>query len=415
MRGHSLKKKELPEGDFGVAGAHTARRSNPRVLQVHHFRFPAVAGGVDRVVVELLRALGPHEAVLFEVGGWSDRRLVKKHVEGFTVYRRRLRRPSSKASWHQKVWAVLEEVLTLAQLALLLRRERIDVVHLHTLQDYQEYFIRLSRWGLCRCLLTLHRGETLGFRERSRQQQERWRRILDRCWGVSAVSRSLARLAERRLPMRKRVRAVLNGIGDPAEATGMVGAEFQGESGYALCIGALEHYKGHDIAIEAWRNVGRQYPELELRIVGSGSLERSLRRQAEESHARVRFMGALRHEEVLETLAGASLFLMPSRNEGLGVAVLEAMSLSRPIIASDIPVFQELITDGDDGRLFEAGNAESLSRTVMEVLSDDQSRARLQTSARARFLKRFRAAEMVAGYRQIYREIRSGAASDAGG
>jgi len=378
-----------------------------RVLQVHHFRYPMVAGGVDRVVAELVRELGPSQVVLFEVGEWADARLRRREEEGLTVYRRRLRAPGDAHGLARRLMAGLEFLTILLQLAWIVRRERIHVVQLHTLQDYHRYFVVLARLGLCKYLVTLHGSETLAFPERPEAQRRRWADVLRQATVVTAVSRTLSAIALERLPLAQMPTTVHNGISEPGPTASSVGCPWPRP--YAICVGALRHYKGHDVAIEVWRHLDAAGGgSLDLLIVGRGELETELKAQAQALEGKVHFLGSLKHGSVLALVDAATLYLMPSRSEGLSIALLEAAALQKAIVATDLPTFREVVEHDCSGRLFPPEDSATLAAQVQDLAADGPMRERLGESARARYEEQFTVERMASGYRKLYAAIAEG-------
>lgn len=379
----------------------------PRVLQVHHGFYPTIQGGVDRVVAELLEVLGSDQAVLFEVGDLNDRALSCRKDNRVRIYRKRLRPMDGRLSWPRRIWARCEWFHALFQLARMLHRERIDVVHLHTLQDYQLYFRTLSRLFGYPYIVTLHRGETLAFPERPVEQRRRWTDILRGATKVTAVSETLAQAAKRKLPIREKPVVVYNGISEPIPALYQPDAVVPSERSYAICVGALRHYKGHDIAIRAWGMLIRQGVELDLAIAGEGELREALTEQAEAEGCldRIHFLGAVPHNQVIGLVRDAAFYLMPSRNEGLGLALLEAASLYKPIIASDIPVFREIVSDGRSALLFTPEDAGALAEQVRRILGEPGLVGTLGQGAREAYLAGFSPEAMLAGYKEVFRQV----------
>ena len=379
--------------------------SHPRVLEVHHFRYPRIRGGVDRVVAELVEAIEPECRILFEVGQWGERRLQRRHEGNLIVYRKHLVLPWTVRGFPRRLYTKVRALTDLWHLWRLIRKERIDIVHLHTLQDYHIYFKILGRLGVCPYVITLHRAETLEFPNRPQAQKDRWREILDGASEVTAVSTTLAETARTNLPLTTVPRVVRNGISDPVPG----GIQVRGHSSrgrpYAVCIGALERYKGHDVAIDAWGVLSRIHKfNIELLIVGDGSLREELEARIARRGCRnrVRLLGAIPHREVLDLVAGATLCVMPSRSEGLSIALLEAAALARPIIASDIPVFREVIDDGRNGVLFPVDDARVLATKLCKLLDDDMKLQAMGNSARERFLAALGRDRMKEAYQDIF-------------
>lgn len=145
----------------------------------------------------------------------------------------------------------------------------------------------------------------------------------------------------------------------------------------ALCVASLEEYKGHRHLLDALARDPR-LARIELKLVGTGSLEAALRSQARELGltARVKFLGARSELEVASLLASADLFVLPSvvaRNgqmEGVPVALMEALASGVPTIATRLSGIPELVLDDVTGVLVEPADAGDLARALVALLAD---------------------------------------------
>ena len=117
--------------------------------------------------------------------------------------------------------------------------------------------------------------------------------------------------------------------------------------------------------------------------------------------------GQRSYAETMSLIAAADVLAMPSRNEGFGLALLEAMALSTPVVASDIAVFRELGGEPSVVRLFEPGNATALANAVCAVLTDHASARHQAALAREHFVNNFSHTTMLGAYRSLYAEISS--------
>jgi glycosyltransferase involved in cell wall biosynthesis len=112
-------------------------------------------------------------------------------------------------------------------------------------------------------------------------------------------------------------------------------------------------------------------PELDLVVVGGrGWRDKRLVRElgARQPLGHVRWLGYVGERELVALYAGAELFIYPSRLEGFGLPVLEAMACGTPVVASDVPALREVA--GDAARLVPPGDAEKLAAAVSSLLSD---------------------------------------------
>ena len=114
---------------------------------------------------------------------------------------------------------------------------------------------------------------------------------------------------------------------------------------YLLYTGRLSHGKGLLDLIEAVAPVLRKRP-IKLKLCGDGELRSELEKAAEHYDVRdsVQFMGVLDHERLSEIYSNATVFIFPSRYEGMPTSVLEAMSSGLPVIASDIAAHRQIRT-----------------------------------------------------------------------
>jgi glycosyltransferase involved in cell wall biosynthesis len=172
-----------------------------------------------------------------------------------------------------------------------------------------------------------------------------------------------------------------------------------------LAAARQEAQKGLDTLIEAFTSVLRAVPEARLLLAGrDGAQTAQLHALVERLHVghAVWFLGT--RDDIPELLCAADVFVLPSRWEGLPGAVLEAMALETPVVASDLPMVRETVTDGLTARLVAVDQPSALASAALEVLADPAAAAERTGRARADFLDRFtidRAADrMVALYRR---------------
>jgi len=112
--------------------------------------------------------------------------------------------------------------------------------------------------------------------------------------------------------------------------------------------------------------------ELKLRITGGGRIESALKRLADELGVAdlVDFAGKVPYSDIIKNHDQIDIHVCPSRRESFGVSILEAMARRKPVVASDIPAFDELVQDGITGMRFCAGDAEDLAEKLQSLLLD---------------------------------------------
>ena len=135
-------------------------------------------------------------------------------------------------------------------------------------------------------------------------------------------------------------------------------------------VARLEAEKGHRTLIDAWPVVLEAHPEAWLLIVGEGSERNSLEAQAASLGIADHVVFTGRREDVPAVTAALDVAVLPSYREAQGLSVLEAMALSRPVVASNVGGIPEMIEDGVSGLLVPAGDCEALAASIVRLLSD---------------------------------------------
>jgi glycosyltransferase involved in cell wall biosynthesis len=122
-------------------------------------------------------------------------------------------------------------------------------------------------------------------------------------------------------------------------------------------------------------------PRLEFVMTGAGPLEAAVRRRVAQSDGAVQFLGVV--EDIKEHVAGLDVLVVPSRQDGRPIVVLEALALGVPVLATRIGGLPELVRDGETGFLCEPGDVDGFRDRLYALASDRAGLARLQRSARA--------------------------------
>ncbi len=279
----------------------------------------------------------------------------------------------------------------LAQLAALMaqmRRLRPAAVHAHWIVPQGLVLAAAAALGARgpRRVCTAHGSDVSALRGGFWRAARRW--VARRCDRIVAVSEPLkARLAAEGCPPG-RIDVVPMGVdldtlfvpdGSPRHA-----AEI-------LFVGRLVRGKGADILVRALPDVLAARPDATLTLVGGGPEREGLAELARGLGlaGRVAFLGPLPHAALAERYRRAAVTVLPSREEGFGLVLVEAMGCGCPVAASDIPALRELLLGGQAGRLFRAGDAADLARVLGELLSDEAARLALGARGRAHAADRY--------------------------
>ncbi|QDV65941.1 glycosyltransferase [Crateriforma conspicua] len=176
-----------------------------------------------------------------------------------------------------------------------------------------------------------------------------------------------------------------------------------------ISVGRLVPEKGHGTVVAALPQLIRQYPDLRYVILGEGPNRQTLLDQAKKLSVaeHLHLPGWVDHDEAIRRMVAADVIVMPSHSiqEGFGLALAEAMLCVTPIVASRIPVFEEVAGGPSDVlRFFGQGDSGSLAETLLPLLSNiwktDDFRPLQQ-----RVSDKFDVGKMSRAYAELYAEV----------
>lgn len=228
-----------------------------------------------------------------------------------------------------------------------------------------------------------------------------------------AVSRSVERTMARRLLISKRRITVIprgrdpRALGERSEdrrANVRARLGLSDHNAVVLCVARHDHAKGLDLAVAALQLLEHDQPVTLLIAGGSGNLTASLERQATGRlgpgrRHRLQLLGV--RSDVPDLLAAADVFCFPSRREGSPGALLEAMALEVPIVATDIPPIREVI--GAHPGLVGDPTPQALAGAVARALRRPPTAAARRL--RQRFLDRYTLESSAVALSALYREL----------
>ena len=167
---------------------------------------------------------------------------------------------------------------------------------------------------------------------------------------------------------------------------------------------ALTREKGHDVLLRAVSFASGRCPNLGLVVAGDGPLRRSLERLSGKLglQGKVVFLGFRRR--IWEVLKALDAFVLPSRREGLGVSILEAMACGLPVIATDVGGISEAVSDGDTGILVPPDDPKAMGEAMVLLASDGKLREEMGRRARER-ARYFDIERTVRDTEAVYREV----------
>jgi glycosyltransferase involved in cell wall biosynthesis len=166
------------------------------------------------------------------------------------------------------------------------------------------------------------------------------------------------------------IEVVPNGIDHEAYSR----PEVDREPGRLVTVGRLCERKGQADLLRAFARLHEADPDVHLDVVGKGPQRAQFQRLAGELGVAdaVTFHGFVSHDEKVRLLNRATVFVFASRQEGFGLAVLEAMAAGLPVVARRLPVYREFFEDGRHGHLVAPDAFETAFGTAVAALLDDE-------------------------------------------
>jgi glycosyltransferase involved in cell wall biosynthesis len=358
-----------------------------------------VRGGVEEVVLALLRRLDPAEFRLALAAPAPLLDAFAPDLAGVSVDTLAV----TAESWR--------EPAEIVRLAGFFRRWRPDLVNAHLFRAAAVAAPLARVTGVPRIVETFH-------------GREGWRRGAIR--GNFAVDRAIFRLCDRAIAVSEaaarylvetkgypaaKVVVVPNGRDLSAFAPAGARDEVRKELGVDRVaplvgvVGRLEAQKGHRYLFDAWPAVVREYPDARLAVVGEGSLRAPLAAQAQALGVAdsVLFLGF--RPDVPRVLDALDALALPSLYEGMPLTVIEASAMACPVVATAVDGTPEVVEDGVTGWLVPPADPPALARALVRTLADPERARAVGRAGRERVLRRFDLATQVDATARVYRSV----------
>lgn len=170
-------------------------------------------------------------------------------------------------------------------------------------------------------------------------------------------------------------------------------------------VGRMTAVKRTDDVVRALRNLVDRGIEAHLLLVGDGPDREHLERYAHELGVVRRCLFVGYQDDVGRFYEAIDVLLLPSANEGTPVSVIEALAARRPAVATRVGGTSDVVRDGVDGFLVEAGDADALGERLAELATDAERRERMGAEGRERVLERYAVDRLVDDVDRLYRSL----------
>jgi glycosyltransferase involved in cell wall biosynthesis len=319
----------------------------------------------------------------------------------------------------------LRDLMATIRLARLIRRERPQILHTHTAKAGTVGRVAALLAGSRRPPIIVHtfhghvlRGYFGPVRSRFFRLLERWLaanttalvavspQVRDDLVSLGVAGRDRFVVIRLGIELDERVAAEQNGRGESRRYLGIP------EDRFAVgWIGRMTAVKRTDDVLLAFKQLRSNGIDACLCMVGDGPDREHLEQRAQE-------LGVIRdtlflgyQEEVAPFYAAFDALVLPSGNEGTPVSAIEALAAGRPVVATRVGGVPDVVRDGEDGFLVEAGATDDLADRLTQLARDPDLRERMGKQGRERVVPRYAVDRLVGDVDRLYRELLSAAAA----
>jgi len=374
-------------------------------------------------VEELCRELARRDSEVVIVTAVRGQHQAIEEVDGYRVRRIRSDIPGIRATaTRTRFWA---PVFALRNFSYLWRQRRsIDLVHVHTIHDalYTSWaFCRLTRRPILFEMTLLGTDDPVAVR-RSRNFLHRLRyAIYRRCDGYVAISSALAESYRSEGMPADHLRIIPQGVDtrrfypDGSDGTVRDALGIPADAPVLVFVGSLIERKGIDVLLAAWREIHRSYPQAHLLLVGKGEFpddETASRFLAEElatlepgAAQNLHRVGVV--ENVETYLQAADVFLFPSRREGFGTVMVEAMACGVPCVVAEMRGITDSIfaASAEAGVVVPQDDPTALAAATEQLLADPKRAREIGLAGRRRAVQAFSIESVADAYVDFYSDV----------
>ncbi len=172
-------------------------------------------------------------------------------------------------------------------------------------------------------------------------------------------------------------------------------------------IGRLHPIKGIDVLLNAFKMILDNHPNTYLELIGDGEIRSNLESQSKtlRINENVNFLGQLLPQDTIKRLNTWDVFVLSSLSEGFGIVIIEAMALSKPVVASKVGGVLGIVEDKITGYFVQPQNPIELSEKILNLIYNPYNRKAMGILGRKRIEKKFNITRTVSEYEMLYENI----------
>lgn len=278
-------------------------------------------------------------------------------------------------------------------------RRRFDIIHAHYAVPQGLLGAMLKKLKGTPLVVTLH-GSDITVLGKGRVTRFLLGFVLKEADRIIAVSEFLKREALALGALEEKTRVIYGGVEVGSHRGRLV--ERKKGSCKVLYIGALVRHKGVDFLLRAFKWVSERRRGCRLLIVGDGAEKDRLMGLRDELEVETEFCGYV--DDISGILRESDVLVLPSRDEGFGLVLLEAMAAGLPVVATRVGGIPEIVRHNENGLLVERGDVNALADAILKVLEDEDLRNRLVEGG-LKTVERFSWSRMAGEVDEVYREL----------
>ncbi|MEQ1638774.1 MAG: glycosyltransferase family 4 protein [Methylococcales bacterium] len=282
---------------------------------------------------------------------------------------------------------------------------RPKIVHVHSAS--RGSFIRkstllaIARLFGCKTIFHLHDGEFMAITQASGAFKQWWtRRTLQKSTKVIVLSETDANAITQFAP-GSQVQIIYNAV--KVEPLNDLSLE---QEGRILFLGNAGPRKGIFELLTAIAELKKNFPGIKLVIAGDGNLAEVLTKARELGiEPNIEILGWINADQKKQELAKASVFILPSRAEGLPMSMLEAMSANKAVAVSNVGGIPHVVKDGENGLLMPPADVAAITATITKLLENKAFRIQLALNARKTIVENYSSETVIKKLSTLYVEL----------
>jgi glycosyltransferase involved in cell wall biosynthesis len=306
----------------------------------------------------------------------------------------------------------------LYQLLRLIRKYRIQIINVHYPMGCFYYLALCSRLLSIPLVTSIHGADVFPKGKKSISHPRELNFIFSSSKLIVTPSNAFKKHFLSFCPaLRSKTRFIHNGVDlfEIFELSRLVVPIESASVSYVLCVSAYKEQKAIDTLIRAYHRVNAVHPSVKLVLVGAGELRQQLETLAASLglQQRIEFVGPQARQAIIRLLLGCRVFVLPSRFETFGIAILEAMACAKPVVATNVGGIPEIIDHGATGLLVRPDDPEGLAEAIVKILSEPDLAAKLARNALVTAQKKFKFENTGEAYEAVYESLLKSAATRA--